>query len=71
MTRLFLAGNYEQAFDAARDLPPGSWRYIGERRDLLGRRDGSFVVVGTFWERRDAHELYDTARAQGLTEADR
>ena len=63
-----LAGTYQQAVDAARLLPRDQWRYVDEDRHLYGVHAGSLLVVGTFWERRDAARLYDLARANGLEE---
>ena len=62
-----LAGNYQQAKDAARHLTPADWRYVHEPQHLLGFRGGEFAVVGTFWERRDAGELIAVAHQRGMT----
>lgn len=65
-----LAGTYQQAKDAARGLPPKEWRYVFERRTLLGIHGGTYRIVGTFWERRDAAEIYDIVRICGLEPAE-
>jgi hypothetical protein len=63
-----LAGTYQQAVDAARYLPREQrWRYVDESRQLYGSRGAFYTIVGTFWDRRDASEIYDLARANGLS----
>ena len=61
-----LAGTYQQAHDAMAGRHPRSWRYVMSPRDLFGIQGGIYRTVGTFWERRDAHELLDRAHASGL-----
>lgn len=63
-----LAGTHQQAVDAMRGVPSKEWRYCSEPHHLFGVHGGNLRIVGTFWERRDAHDLYDRARASGLEE---
>ena len=66
--RIFvLAGNAQQARDAMRDFHPSRWRYVAEASHLMGIHGGTYTIVGTFWDRRDAPELYDRAQVAGLT----
>jgi hypothetical protein len=32
--------------------------YIGKREDILGRSFDDYLVLGDFWDRNDASELY-------------
>lgn len=61
-----LAGTYQQAVYAMRGRPPREWRYVYEPRHLYGTRGGRYVIVGTFWERRDAAEIMDLVEINGL-----
>lgn len=60
-----LAGHIGEARRFAQDdlhLSPLSWHYVHETRDpyLLGvSRRWRYLTVGTFWERHDAHDIYE------------
>ena len=59
MPLLILAGNYIQAKHAAQSLglDERSWRYIHGTAALAGIRNPSGILVGTFWERSDSHDI--------------
>jgi hypothetical protein len=59
---IVLAGNYREF----RDYAKGDKRCIfGDREDKLRGLDAEKVVeVGTFWQRKDSHELFQIARLQ-------
>ena len=57
-----LAGNYVQARHAMRGKDPATWRFVDGELYLFGVHGGSMVVVGTFWDRKDASAIYSRAK---------
>jgi len=47
-------------------LSPSQVRYVHDGRDLRGRRNVRGVVWGSFWQRRDAHDLMEYAKIVGI-----
>ena len=44
------------------ELAPTQVRYVRDMRDLRGYRSQRGVIWGSFWDRRDAHDLVEYAR---------
>lgn len=72
-----LAGHIGEARRFAQDdlrLSPLSWHYVHDTRDryLLGvSRRWRYLTVGTFWERHDAHDIYEyVTLSRGLLRAE-
>lgn len=61
------AGNIDQALNHARInlLKKGEWRYVESLQTVRGVT-GHMHIVGTFWDRRDADEIYRCALHRGL-----
>jgi hypothetical protein len=57
-----LAGNHRQFTDFARANPAlsrDSLIYVHSPWDIRGRNFDGFVVIGTFWSRRDALDIWE------------
>ncbi len=61
---LVLAGNFEQAQNYIRDNREdgNEYYYANGSQAIYGRRYDKFEVVGTFWQKEDAGELYRFAK---------
>ena len=69
MNKVFiLAGTHEQARLLARwhDMEPSAWRYVADSDTLLGQRNQTMWLFGTWLQRNDARVCLDVARAAGL-----
>lgn len=66
---LLAAGNLEQAVRHAQSegLKRADWQYVHSIRDLRGVRH-PMLIIGTFWRRQDAMEIYRSAKARGMCE---
>lgn len=55
-----LAGTAGEAahFARAHDIPMSSIAYVSQSFSVRGTHDPAFVVVGSFWKRRDADEVW-------------
>lgn len=64
---VILAGNYrefsEYVFSHEHELR-GYTPIYGDARSMAGTRYSEFLVVGTFWDRSDANEAYEFAKAR-------
>jgi len=72
-----LAGNDNEyrSYLRVKKVNPKDYLYVTNGDAIRGRvyRAGTEIpspIVGTFWERMDAHELYRTVRAAGLATFD-
>ncbi len=67
---LVLAGNFEQArrWASERSLGGNEWTYVSSGHWLRGRGTAGVprVVVGTFWERRDAARIAEALEIADL-----
>lgn len=61
------AGNIDQAVTHARRnlLKKDQWRYVESLQTVRGVT-GHLHIVGTFWDRRDAEQIYQCALHRGL-----
>jgi hypothetical protein len=69
MNKVFiLAGTHEQARTLARwhDMAPSEWRYVADADTMLGQRNQTMWLFGTWLQRPDARVCLDVARAAGL-----
>ena len=65
MVVAILAGNYRQYRHWLKEHEPPnpkSYRYIFTETSVLGIRFDSYLIVGTYWSRRDAGRMYDAVR---------
>lgn len=65
---IFIAAeNIDQALNHARlnHFKKGDWRYVESLQTVRGVT-GTLHIVGTFWDRRDAEEIYFCALRRGL-----
>lgn len=62
-----LAGNKTQAEMFARDNQLTHWTYVDTYERLIGSPQGStLTLVGTFYERKDAHKIVTIAEQRAM-----
>ena len=59
-----LAGNYKQAKEFMRSTGKDNFLYISTPKETYGMLFYHYVIIGTFWERKDANKLLDAVSAQ-------
>ena len=65
-----IAGNYNQAKYYARDhgLTPKDWVYADYHWKIRGYKKAEYVLIGTYYERRDLHDILEVMRYQEFVE---
>lgn len=69
MNKIFiLAGTHEQAKILARwhDMAPSEWAYVPDLHSLLGQRQQTLWLFGTWHQRHDARQIIDMTSASGF-----
>lgn len=62
---ILLAGNHREfLYYQARQLIPVEWVDGTSIHNLIGHHFDDYKIVGTFWERHDAHELVIQAKTR-------
>jgi hypothetical protein len=60
--KALLAGNYRQANNYLKSLSPSSrkeYAYISCLERIVGRKYSEYKIIGSFWERKDADNLWN------------
>lgn len=65
-----LAGSFEEVLEWAdlSDRKVGSFCYVRDSSELLGRISGGYVLVGTWYQKPGSFELLSILMSKGLKE---